>query len=271
MEGPTPVSALLHAATMVTAGVYLLLRCSFLFVYTPKVLFFVAVVGSFTALFGSAVALFQYDLKKIIAYSTCSQLGYMFLACGLGNFFSSFYHLVNHAFFKALLFLAAGSVIHALDNEQDIRRMGNFVFLKMPVTFAAFLIGSLALMGFSFSGGFYSKDSIMESTFYNLGFFGYFFLLVAFLAALITCLYSIRLLGFVFFSNVKNLSFYRYLYIGEGNFFIMIPLILLLMFSIFFGYFFFDVFLGMGSQIFYANFYVNYNSFVLFDLEFLPE
>jgi NADH:ubiquinone oxidoreductase subunit 5 (subunit L)/multisubunit Na+/H+ antiporter MnhA subunit len=125
MEGPTPVSALLHAATMVTAGVFLILRTSFVFEYCDNILFLLIIFGGFTAFFAGIVAIFQYDIKKIIAYSTCSQLGYMFFTCGLSNYSLAFFHLFNHAFFKALLFLSAGSLIHALFDEQDIRKMGN--------------------------------------------------------------------------------------------------------------------------------------------------
>jgi NADH:ubiquinone oxidoreductase subunit 5 (subunit L)/multisubunit Na+/H+ antiporter MnhA subunit len=163
MEGPTPVSALLHAATMVTAGVFLLLRCSFLFHNTP-VNTFIVLVGAFTALWAALVALFQHDIKRIIAYSTCSQLGYMIFACGLTNFTGALYHLFNHGFFKALLFLAAGSIIHALNGEQDIRRMGGLTQL-MPITYMSLLVGSLSLAGFPFLSGFYSKDFILEAAY----------------------------------------------------------------------------------------------------------
>jgi NADH-ubiquinone oxidoreductase chain 5 len=161
MEGPTPVSALIHAATMVTAGVFLIIRCSPLFEYVPSVLLFITFIGASTAFMAGTAGLVQNDLKKVIAYSTCSQLGYMVFACGLSNYSLSLFHLSNHAFFKALLFLSAGAVIHSVSNEQDLRRFGGLLKL-LPYTYAMFLIGSLALMGFPFLTGFYSKDIILE-------------------------------------------------------------------------------------------------------------
>ena len=157
MEGPTPVSALIHAATMVTAGVFLIIRCSPLFEYTSNILLFITILGSLTAFFASTIGVVQNDIKKVIAYSTCSQLGYMVFSCGLSVYNISFFHLINHAFFKALLFLASGIIIHALNNEQDMRKMGGFLKL-LPYSYSIMLIGSLALTGFPFLSGFYSKD-----------------------------------------------------------------------------------------------------------------
>jgi proton-translocating NADH-quinone oxidoreductase chain L len=159
MEGPTPVSSLLHAATMVTAGVFLLLRASPIFEYAPFILTFVLIIGGFTTFFSAIIGVFQYDIKKIIAYSTCSQLGYMFFSCGLSNYQVAIFHLFNHAFFKALLFLSAGSIIHAMFDEQDMRRMGGLLNF-LPFTYFAIFIGSLAIMGFPFLTGFYSKDLV---------------------------------------------------------------------------------------------------------------
>lgn len=161
MEGPTPVSALIHAATMVTAGVFLVVRCSFLFEFSDNILFFVGLIGGLTCLFSSIIGTFQFDIKKIVAYSTCSQLGYMFFSSGLSNYSISLFHLFNHAFFKALLFLSMGSIIHALADEQDFRRMGGLARL-LPFTYVMVLIGSIALMGFPFLTGFYSKDFLLE-------------------------------------------------------------------------------------------------------------
>jgi len=161
MEGPTPVSALIHAATMVTAGVFLLGRCSPIFEYAPNALVVVTVVGAMTCFFAASVGLVQNDLKRVIAYSTCSQLGYMVFACGLSNYSVGVFHLANHAFFKALLFLGAGSVIHAVSDEQDMRKMGGLKKL-LPFTYGMMLIGSLSLMGMPFLTGFYSKDVILE-------------------------------------------------------------------------------------------------------------
>jgi NADH-ubiquinone oxidoreductase chain 5 len=175
MEGPTPVSALIHAATMVTAGVFLIIRCSPLFEYAPKSLLFIILIGVVTALFAATIGLVQNDLKKVIAFSTTSQLGYMIFICGLSSYDASFFHLVNHAFFKALLFLSAGSVIHAMSGEQDMRKLGGLGKL-LPFTYSMMLIGSLALAGFPFLSGFYSKDLILEIAYSKsmvLGHFAY--------------------------------------------------------------------------------------------------
>jgi NADH-ubiquinone oxidoreductase chain 5 len=161
MEGPTPVSALIHAATMVTAGVFLIARCSPIFEYTLTATTIVTIFGAMTAFLAASTGLLQNDLKRVIAYSTCSQLGYMIFACGLSSYSVGVFHLANHAFFKALLFMSAGSVIHALADEQDMRKMGGLLKL-LPYTYGMMLIGSLALMGFPFLTGFYSKDVILE-------------------------------------------------------------------------------------------------------------
>ena len=161
MEGPTPVSALIHAATMVTAGIFLIIRCSPIFEYSENALSIVTFVGALTAFFAASIGVFQNDLKKVIAYSTCSQLGYMVFICGLSGYNIAMFHLFNHAFFKALLFLSAGSIIHAVADEQDMRKMGGLLNL-LPFTYSMMLIGSLSLMGFPFLTGFYSKDLILE-------------------------------------------------------------------------------------------------------------
>ena len=161
MEGPTPVSALIHAATMVTAGIYMLLRCSPLLEYAPNALSVIAFFGASTAFFAATTGLLQNDLKKVIAYSTCSHLGYMCFAVGLSKYSVSFFHLANHAFFKALLFLSAGCVIHAMADEQEMRRMGGLLS-SLPFTYSTMTLGSLALMGTPFLSGFYSKDAILE-------------------------------------------------------------------------------------------------------------
>jgi len=162
MEGPTPVSALIHAATMVTAGVFLLIRCSPIFEYTAEVLTLMTILGGVTALFSATVGLVQNDIKRVIAYSTCSQLGYMVMIAGLAQYNVSLFHLFNHAFFKALLFLSAGSIIHALSNEQDMRKMGAMA-QRLPFLYTVMTIASLALMGIPFLTGFYSKDVILEA------------------------------------------------------------------------------------------------------------
>ncbi|HJD59084.1 MAG TPA: NADH-quinone oxidoreductase subunit L [Rickettsia endosymbiont of Omalisus fontisbellaquei] len=197
MEGPTPVSALIHAATMVTAGVFLVARCSYLFEYSPIVLQFITIIGGVTCLFAASIAIMQSDIKKIIAYSTCSQLGYMFMACGVSAYNSGIFHLVTHAFFKALLFLSAGSVIHAV-HEQDIFKMGD-LRNKMPITYGNFLIGSLALIGIYPLAGFYSKDSILEAA-YSSGSFMFIFGIVA---AILTAIYSMKIIMLVFHGKTK--------------------------------------------------------------------
>jgi NADH-ubiquinone oxidoreductase chain 5 len=164
MEGPTPVSALIHAATMVTAGVFLIIRSAPLFEGSSLALTVVTILGSLTAFFAATTGVVQNDLKKVIAYSTCSQLGYMVMICGLSNYSISLFHLMNHAFFKALLFLSAGSIIHALSDEQDMRKMGGLIYF-IPFTYTMILIGSLSLMGFPYLAGFYSKDLILELTY----------------------------------------------------------------------------------------------------------
>ena len=211
MEGPTPVSSLLHAATMVTAGVFLLVRCSFIFEKSNSILFLVMLIGSCTALFSSMVAAYQYDVKKIIAYSTCSQLGYMFFSAGLSNYNIALFHLFNHAFFKALLFLGAGSVISSLLDEQDLRKMGSLVH-KMPFTYLAILVGSLAILGFPFLTGFYSKDILLEFAYVSYSVDSLYIYMMGILTAFFTAVYSFKLIFFVFFikSNLynKNIKLY---------------------------------------------------------------
>jgi NADH-ubiquinone oxidoreductase chain 5 len=200
MEAATPVSALLHAATMVTAGVFLLIRCSPLFEYATNILNLIILIGSITALLGATTATTQNDLKKIIAYSTTSQLGFMFVSCGLSEYFLSFFHLFNHAFFKALLFLTAGVIIHKLAGEQDIRKMGGLTRI-LPLTYMAILIGSLSLMGLPFFSGFYSKHAIIEITFLNFKINNFFLTSAINIASICTIIYSIRLICIVFFET----------------------------------------------------------------------
>ena len=200
MEGPTPVSALIHAATMVTAGVFLIARSSPIYEYTPNMLKVITVLGACTAFFAATVGLMQNDLKRVIAYSTCSQLGYMVFACGLSNYSVGVFHLVNHAFFKALLFLGAGSVIHAVADEQDMRKMGGLKNL-VPFTYSMMTIGSLALIGFPFLTGFYSKDVILEVAYGKYTFEGHFSYTLGTIGAFLTAFYSTRLLYLTFLSN----------------------------------------------------------------------
>ena len=200
MEGPTPVSALIHAATMVTAGVFLVARCSFMFEYSPSVLQIITVVGAVTCLFAALVAIAQTDIKKIIAYSTCSQLGYMFFACGVSAYQAGIFHLVTHGFFKALLFLSAGSVIHAC-HQQDVFKMGG-LRTKMPITYANFWMGSLAIIGIFPFAGFYSKDLVLESA-YIAGGVGNFAFILGIMAAILTAIYSLKIIMLTFHGKTK--------------------------------------------------------------------
>lgn len=199
MAGPTPVSALIHAATMVTAGIYLVARSSVLFVLSPLTMDIILVVGTLTALIGSLVAIFQYDIKKVLAYSTVSQLGFLFMALGLGSFSGAMFHLTTHAFFKALLFLGAGSVIHALGGEQDIRNMGG-LRKKIPFTFALFVIGTIAISGIPPFAGFFSKELILTAAFEHSTFMG----ITATAISLLTTIYMFRLLFVVFFKPASQ-------------------------------------------------------------------
>ena len=203
MEGPTPVSALIHAATMVTAGVFLIVRCSPIFEYSETALNFVTLVGMLTAFFAASVALVQNDIKKIIAYSTCSQLGYMFFAVGVGAYHVAIFHLFTHAFFKALLFLGSGCVIHSFNNEQDIRLMGG-VWKKIPYTYILMIIGTLALTGFPFLSGYYSKDAIIESAYFKGSTLGYYAAYIGIGVAFLTSIYSWRLVFKTFHGKYKN-------------------------------------------------------------------
>jgi NADH-ubiquinone oxidoreductase chain 5 len=271
MEGPTPVSALIHAATMVTAGVYLLIRTSFLFTHCPNILLCIVFAGSLTTFFAGSVGCFQNDIKKIIAYSTCSQLGYMIIACGNANFNVALFHLFNHAFFKALLFLGAGSIIHALGDEQDIRKYGGLHKI-LPITYISFLVASLAIVGLPFLTGFYSKDLILElnldfSTHFTL-FFGYKFIwLFSLFSVFFTVFYSMRILYYTFFSYVNiifNISAIR-----ESSIFILFSLILLSIFSIFIGFFFRDLFIGLSLDNFTNTMLLSSYSDILLNIEFL--
>jgi len=266
MEGPTPVSALIHAATMVTAGVFLVIRCSFLFEYSNNILLFMGLIGGLTCFFSSIIGAFQFDIKKIVAYSTCSQLGYMFFSCGMSNYSVSLFHLFNHAFFKALLFLSMGSIIHAMSDEQDFRRMGGLVNL-LPFTYVMVMIGSLSLLAIPFLTGFYSKDMILEFTYARFNLDGFFLYLLGIFAAFFTAFYSTRLIYWVFLSPA---NFYRSnLYnIHEPNFYMWFPMFILFFFSIFVGYIFSEAFIGIGSSFFGNSIFVFFNNFSVFDAEF---
>ena len=225
MEGPTPVSALIHAATMVTAGVFLVARCSPLFEHAPTALAFVAFIGASTALFAATVGLVQNDIKRVIAYSTCSQLGYMFFACGVSAYAAGIFHLYTHAFFKALLFLGAGSVIHAMSDEQDMRKMGG-IWRRIPITYAVMWIGSLALAGLPFFAGYFSKDLILEAAWAAHSPFAHYAFWLGTIAAVLTAFYSWRLL-FLTFHGTPRASSEVMAHVHESPKVMTIPLILL--------------------------------------------
>nr|UKP88080.1 NADH dehydrogenase subunit 5 [Pseudoanthomastus sp. ANT288] len=232
MEGPTPVSALIHAATMVTAGVYLIIRSAPIFDYSPIAVVIVGLVGSLTAFFAATVGLVQSDIKKIVAYSTCSQLGYMVMACSTYNCVSSLYHLLTHAFFKALLFLGAGSIIHALIDEQDLRKMGGIV-KGLPLTYILMLIGSLSLAGFPYLSGFYSKDLILELTYDSYCLVSVYWL--ASVTVFLTAFYSFKLIYLSFVSK-PNLARVSVVHLQEANWGLLGPLLILGAGSILVGY-----------------------------------
>ena len=245
MEGPTPVSALIHAATMVTAGVFLVARCSPLFEYSQYALNLVAFVGATTAIFAASIAIVQTDIKRIIAYSTCSQLGYMFFAAGMGAYNVAIFHLFTHAFFKALLFLGAGSVIHAFHDEQNIEKMGG-VWKKIPLTYALMLIGTLALTGFPLLAGFYSKDAIIESAYFSKSLFAGYAFVIGLTTAFITSIYSWRLIFKTFHGKYNNTMSYEKVH--ESGPVMLIPLLLLAIGAIFSGYVFHGIFIGENTQ-----------------------
>jgi NADH-ubiquinone oxidoreductase chain 5 len=267
MEGPTPVSALIHAATMVTAGVFLLARSSFIYEHTTNVLGFITIIGALTSIFASTTGLVQNDMKRVIAYSTCSQLGYMVFACGLSNYSVGVFHLTNHAFFKALLFLSAGSVIHAINDEQDMRKMGGLKHL-IPFTYSMVTIGSLALIGFPFLTGFYSKDLILEVAFGKYSLLGYFSYILGTLGAFLTAFYSTRLLYLTFLS--KPMGHKKVIcYATESGPQITIALGCLAIPSILIGYYTKDMIVGVGSHFFGTAVCVSILNFNLFDAEFI--
>ena len=246
MEGPTPVSALIHAATMVTAGVFLVVRCSPIFEYSQLTLNIITFVGMSTAFFAATVALVQNDIKKIIAYSTCSQLGYMFFAAGVGAYNVAMFHLFTHAFFKALLFLGSGSVIHSFKDEQNINQMGG-IWKKLPYTWVLMIIGTLALTGFPFLSGFYSKDAIIEYAYLRGNTAGYYAVVVGIFTALLTSIYSWRLIFKTFHGTYNNKKL-KINTMHESPFVMLAPLIILAIGAVFAGYFFKELFIGHSSS-----------------------
>ena len=251
MEGPTPVSALIHAATMVTAGVFMVARLSPLFELAPIALGFVTVIGATTAFFAATVGLVQTDIKRVVAYSTCSQLGYMFAAEGVGAYGAGMFHLFTHASFKALLFLGAGAVIHALHHEQDMRRMGGLRKV-LPFTFAVMLIGTLSLTGFPFTSGFVSKDAIIEATYAAHSSVGTYAFVLTLIAAVLTSFYSWRLMFLVFEGKPREPKEVL-AHAHEPPWTMGVPLILLALGALLLGVLFSHFFIGSGQEEFWRG------------------
>ena len=255
MEGPTPVSALIHAATMVTAGVYLLIRSSPILECSSTILLICLWFGSLTTILSSLIGLNQQDIKKVIAYSTMSQLGMMVIAVGLSSYNIALFHLVNHAFYKGLLFLGAGAVIHAVADNQDFRKYGGLIAF-LPLNYSVILIASLSLIAFPFMTGFFSKDFLLESAYGQFTFNSIAVYTIALIGAIFTTLYSIKVIYLTFLTN-PNGSLIYYKNVKESNIFISLPLIILAIFSIFFGFITKDIFIGLGS-----NFFINNSIFI---------
>ncbi|MBX7146971.1 MAG: NADH-quinone oxidoreductase subunit L, partial [Alphaproteobacteria bacterium] len=272
MEGPTPVSALIHAATMVTAGVFMVCRLSPMFEYAPIALSLVIFVGATTAFFAATIGMCQYDIKRVIAYSTCSQLGYMFVAAGVSAYGASMFHLFTHAFFKALLFLGAGSVIHAVSGEQDMRKMGGLA-RSIPITYAMMWVGNLALAGigipdiFGFAG-FYSKDSILEAAWLSSNPFGYYAFWLGIITAFMTAFYSWRLLLITFHGKAQ---FGHEVHPHESPLSMLLPLVGLSVGALFAGYIFHEFFVGHENAVFWQETLKNSNALFGAEHSHLPE
>ena len=270
MEGPTPVSALIHAATMVTAGVFLVARCSPIFEFSPTALTFVTIIGATTAFFAATIGLVQNDIKRVIAYSTCSQLGYMFAALGVGAYEAAIFHLFTHAFFKALLFLGSGSVIHAMSDEQDMRKMGG-LYKLIPATYAMMLIGTLALTGFPLTAGYFSKDAIIEATFaaHNPAHM-YAFTLTVF-AAFLTSFYSWRLV-FMTFHGESRADHHTLEHVHESPLVMLVPLIVLAIGALGAGLVFKTYFIGEAHEAFWLEaIYRGAENHIMHTMHSIPE
>jgi NADH-quinone oxidoreductase subunit L len=250
MEGPTPVSALIHAATMVTAGVFMVARLSPLFELAPHAQTFVVFIGATTAMFAATIGLVQNDIKRIIAYSTCSQLGYMFVAMGVGAYSVGMFHLFTHAFFKALLFLGSGSVIYAMHHEQDIRNMGG-LWRKIPYTYAVMVIGTLALTGFPLTAGYFSKDAIIESAYVAHNPFAFYGFAMTVIAAGLTSFYSWRLIFKTFHGEPHDQHHYEAAH--EAPMWMLVPIGILAAGSILAGFPFKELFAGHGVEEFFRE------------------
>src|ERR1700684_4085486 len=267
MEGPTPVSALIHAATMVTAGVYLLMRTSPLIEYSSTVLMLCLCLGAVTTVFSSLIGLFQQDIKKVIAYSTMSQLGMMVIAVGLSCYNIALFHLINHAFYKGLLFLGAGAVIHSVGDNQDFRKYGG-LRPYLPLTYSVMLIESLSLVAFPFMTGFYSKDFILESAYGEFYFSSIVVYFIATIGAMFTTLYSVKVLFLTFLTN-PNGPLVNYKQAHEGDIYMSLPLMILAIFSIFFGFITKDIYIGLGSDFFADNsIFIHPTHEIMLDTEF---
>lgn len=263
MEAPTPVSALLHAATLVTAGIYLLLRVSPILEYSSSVLLIITIIGSTTAFIAATSGLLANDLKRIIAFSTISQLGYMMMAIGLSQYNVALMHTINHAFFKALLFLGAGAVIHSLADQQDVRKMGGLIKF-LPLTYSVMLIGTLSLLATPYLTGFYSKDLILELAFGKYNFSGIYAYILGSITAGISAFYSFRLISLVFLTYPNG---NKVAYVGDSVI-IILPLILLALFSIFLGFMSSDLFVGIGSDFLQNSIFIHPNNVALIEAEF---
>jgi len=266
MEGPTPVSALIHAATLVTAGLYLLVRSSPILEYSSTALLVITLVGATTAFFAATCGLVQNDIKRIIAFSTISQLGYMVMAVGLSQYNVAMFHVINHAFFKALLFLGAGAVIHSFADQQDIRKMGGLINF-LPFTYTAMLVGSLSLLATPWLTAFYSKDLIIELAYASYSFSGTYAFILGTITAGLTAFYSVRLLSLVFLS-VPNGPKVNYENAHEAKLAVIIPFVILSIFSIGFGYFGSDLFTGVGSDFFGNSLFIHPNNVSIIEAEF---
>ena len=266
MEAPTPVSALLHAATLVTAGLYLLVRSSPILEYSTTALLIITLIGASTAFFAASCGLVLNDIKRIVAFSTISQLGYMVMAVGLSQYNVALMHVVNHAFFKALLFLGAGAIIHSAADEQDIRRLGGLINF-LPFTYSTMLVGTIALLGLPWLSGFYSKDLIIELAYSQYSFSSTYAYVLGSVTAGLTAFYSFRLISLVFLT-IPNGSKATYLNIHEANLAVIIPLLILALFSIFFGFVFSDLFVGIGTDFFGNALFIHPNNISLVEAEF---
>ena len=264
---PTPVSSLLHAATLVIAGIYLVIRSSYILEFCTDSIIFIGIIGSITSIFASFIGVFQLDIKRIIAYSTISQIGYLYIASGISYYNVSIFHMINHSFFKSLLFICAGILIHSSFDLQDIRKFGGYRFF-IPIIYIAMIIASFALMAVPSTTGFYSKDLIIEISNYSFVFNTYIFYICSILAAFITSFYSFKIIIMVFF-YFPNSSKFIYYNIHDLSIILYIPVIFLSICSIIFGYIFSDIFIGFGSDIFNNSIFVyNVNYFYDFDFDY---